>query len=127
MSTEVKVPDTREIVHSVLDEWKAGIDAHDPERVAAVFTDDAVFQGLAPYTVGRDGVRHYYAGQPHGMTVDYRIDEVRRPAEQVVVGYGTAHFRRPDGSVVDLMLGVALARGDHGWLIQQYQVSSPPA
>ncbi|MEW5811195.1 MAG: SgcJ/EcaC family oxidoreductase [Actinomycetota bacterium] len=120
------MPDTREIVQSVLDEWKAGIDAHDAERVAGVFADDAVFQGLAPYTVGRDGVRRYYDSQPHGMTVDYRVDEIRRPAEQVVVGYGRAHFARPDGSAVDLMLGVVLARGDHGWLIQQYQVSAPP-
>ncbi|MCG7593309.1 SgcJ/EcaC family oxidoreductase [Mycobacterium sp. PSTR-4-N] len=121
------MPDTsREIVKSVLDEWKAGIDAHDPERVAAVFADDAVFQGLAPYTVGRDGVRRYYDGQPHGMTVDYRIDEVRRPAEHVVVGYGAADFHRPDGTVVSLRLGVVLARAHDGWSIQQYQVSAPP-
>ncbi len=120
------MPDTsREILESVLDEWEAGIDAHDAERVAAVFADDAVFQGLAPYTVGREGVRRYYDGQPHGMTVDYRIDEVRRPAEGVVVGYGKARFARPDGSVVDLMLGVVLTHGER-WLIQQYQVSAPP-
>ncbi|KKF02816.1 SgcJ/EcaC family oxidoreductase [Mycolicibacterium obuense] len=123
------MPDTdaTEILRTVLDEWKAGIDAHDSNRVAAVFTDDAVFQGLHPYTVGRAGIAEYYDGQPHGMTVDYRIDEIRRPAEQVVVGYGRARFTRPDGSVVALMLGVVLTRGDRGWLIQQYQVSAPPA
>ncbi|TRW85501.1 SgcJ/EcaC family oxidoreductase [Mycolicibacterium sp. 018/SC-01/001] len=125
------MPDTehdsgREILRTVLDDWQAGIDAHDPDRVSAVFTGDAVFQGLAPYTVGRDGVRRYYDGQPPGMTVSYRIDEVRRPAEQVVLGYGTARFSRPDGTEVDLMLGVAVTRTEAGWRIQQYQVSPPP-
>ena len=128
MSTEVKVPDTSEaVVRSVLDEWKAGIDAHDPARVAAVFTADAVFQGLRPYTVGRDGVFAYYDGQPPGLTVDYRVDEVRRPADDVVLGYGRADFTRPDGTVTSLMLGVALSRDTDGWLIAQYQVSALPA
>lgn len=121
------MPDTEsKIVRAVLDEWKAGIEAHDPARVAAVFTEDAVFQGLQPYTVGRDGVFAYYDSQPAGLTVDYRIDEVRRPAEQVVLGYGTAAFTKPDGTVLVLMLGVVLTGGDGGWGIQQYQVSAPP-
>ena len=68
----------------------------------------------------------YYDGQPQGLTVDYRMHEVRRPAEQVVLGYGTADFTRPDGTVTSLMLGVVLVRGDGGWRIQQYQVSAPP-
>lgn len=121
------MPDTESgILRAVLDEWKAGIDAHDPARVAAVFTEDAVFQGLHPYTVGRNGVFAYYDGQPTGLTVDYRIDEVRRPSEEVVLGYGRADFTRPDGTVNALRLGVVLTRGDGDWLIQQYQVSAPP-
>ena len=52
MWTVVKVQDT-EILRGVLDQWQAGIDAHQPERVAALFTEDAVFQGLHPYGVGR--------------------------------------------------------------------------
>lgn len=121
------MPDTSEaILRGVLDEWKAGIDAHDPARVAAVFTEDAVFQGLHPYTVGRVGVLAYYDGQPHGLTVDYRIDEIRRPADEVVLGYGLADFTRPDGTVLSLRLGVALTRAGESWLIAQYQVSAVP-
>lgn len=115
-----------EIVRAVLDEWKAGIDAHDPARVAAVFTTDAVFQGLRPYTVGREGVFAYYDAQPRGLTVDYRIDEVRRPSDDVVLGYGRADFTRPDGTVIGLMLGVVLSRIGPAWLIAQYQVSALP-
>ena len=61
--TEVKVPDT-DALRDALDRWKAGIDAHQPERVSEVFTEDAIFQGLRPYSVGRQGVIDYYASQP---------------------------------------------------------------
>jgi hypothetical protein len=32
MSTEAKVPDTEHLLREVLDEWKAGVDDHDPGR-----------------------------------------------------------------------------------------------
>ena len=54
----VRVRDT-EVLREVLDRWKAGIDAGAPERIAEVFTEDAIFQGLHPYSVGRQGVVDY--------------------------------------------------------------------
>src|SRR5690242_4134539 len=76
--TVVKVRGAEEILRTVLNQWKHGIDAHDPARLAAAFTDDAIFQGLRPYSVGPQGVYVYYDAQPQGMTVDYRILESRR-------------------------------------------------
>ncbi|MDT5336418.1 MAG: hypothetical protein QOD90_1923 [Mycobacterium sp.] len=70
-----------QIIHRTMDEWKAGIDAHDPTRVAAVFSEDAVFQGLRPYGVGRDAVADYYDSQPTGMTVTYHVLESRAPTD----------------------------------------------
>lgn len=129
MWTEAKVPgieeDTAEILRHVLDEWRAGIAAHDPQRVAAVFTEDAIFQGLRPYSVGRPGVFDYYDSQPAGLTVDYRINETRRPAENVVLGYLRADFTRPDGTGIPLNLCVLVTR-DVGWRIAHYQVSAVP-
>ena len=126
MSTEAKVPGTEDILRGVLDEWKAGIDAHAPQRVAAVFTDDAIFQGLHPYSVDRQGVYDYYDSQPRGLTVVYRINETRRPADDVVLGYLRADFCRPDGTVIPLNLGVLVTRGEDGWRIAFYQVSAVP-
>jgi ketosteroid isomerase-like protein len=40
------------MLSTVLDRWKSAVDAHDPDRVASCFTDDAIFQGLRPYGVG---------------------------------------------------------------------------
>jgi ketosteroid isomerase-like protein len=35
-----------DILVGVLEQWRAAVDAHDPERLAAIFTEDAIFQGL---------------------------------------------------------------------------------
>ena len=45
--------DEAALLDAVLTRWKAAVDAHQPEQVAALFTTDAIFQGLHPYTVGR--------------------------------------------------------------------------
>lgn len=122
MWTVVKVQDT-EILRGVLDQWQAGIDAHQPAHVAAAFTEDAVFQGLRPYGVGRQVVSEYYASQPPGMTVTYRILETRRPAENAVLGYVAADFAYPDRPTVSLYIGVLAVHDDDGWRIGHYQAS----
>jgi uncharacterized protein (TIGR02246 family) len=118
----VRVQDT-EIVHEVLDRWKAGIDAVDPQGIAEVFTENAIFQGLHPYSVGHRGVVEYYSAQPSGMTVTYRLLETRRPAPDSVLGYAKADFAFPDRPTVDVYLGVLLERGQESWRIAHYQVS----
>jgi hypothetical protein len=45
---------TDHALRGALDEWQAGINAREPGRVAAVFSEDAIFQGLRP-SVGRPG------------------------------------------------------------------------
>jgi uncharacterized protein (TIGR02246 family) len=115
--------DATQIVVAVMDEWKAGIDAHDPDRVAAAFTHDTVFQGLRPYGVGREVVSAYYESQPAGMTVSYRVLEGRTLAADAVVGYLRATFEFVDQPPLDLNVGVALARVGEEWLVAQYQAS----
>jgi uncharacterized protein (TIGR02246 family) len=113
-----------QVITGVMDEWQAAVDDHDPIRVAAVFTEDTVFQGLRPYGVGRQEVAAYYDSQPGGMTVTYRILESRRPAAGVVLGYLHATFSYPDRAPVQVNIGVSLTRGADGWQIAQYQASA---
>ncbi|MGV9803255.1 hypothetical protein ACWDTP_34890, partial [Mycobacterium sp. NPDC003449] len=110
-------------LRDVLDQWQAGIAGHEPRRVAELFTEDAIFQGLHPYSVGRRGVFDYYDSQPMGLTVSYRIDESRRPADNVVLGYLRADFSRADGTRIPLNLSVLVTRDEDGWRIAFYQVS----
>ncbi|WP_029112318.1 nuclear transport factor 2 family protein [Mycobacterium sp. URHB0044] len=116
--------DAAQVITEVMDEWKAGIDSHDPGRVSAVFTEDAVFQGLRPYGVGRDVVVEYYDSQPAGMTVTYRVLESRSPADDVVLGYLAATFSYADRPAVDATIGVVLTRHGDGWQVAQYQASA---
>ncbi|MGI5507034.1 SgcJ/EcaC family oxidoreductase [Lentzea sp. CA-135723] len=106
-------------VEEVLDRWKAGIAAHAPEAVAANFTEDAIFQGLKPYGVGRAAVAAYYDSQPAGMTVEYEVLETRKLAEDLVLVYSKVDFSFVDRPTLTLYLSV-LVKGD---LIAHYQVS----
>lgn len=123
MSMEVKVLGAEEILRAVLDPWRDGIDAHDPDRVAGVFTDDAIFQGLRPYSVGPQGVFEYYDAQPPGMTVQYRILESRRLGADVALGYLAADFAFRDRDTVHLNIGVVVIRTSKDWHIASYQAS----
>lgn len=123
------MPDTKDaaaVLREALDLWKAGIDAHDPQSVAAVFTDDAIFQGLRPFSVGQQGVFDYYDSQPAGMTVSYRILESRRLGGDATLGYVAATFALPDRNPVELRLGVVVTRTGDGWRIAFYQASPAP-
>jgi uncharacterized protein (TIGR02246 family) len=112
-----------DIITNVLDQWKSGIDDHDPERVAALFTKDAIFQGLHPYGVGRDTVTEYYESQPLGLSPQYRILETRELSDDLLLGYLTVDFTFTDRPTLTVNLSVLLRRTDEGWLIAHYQVS----
>ncbi|MEU7767988.1 hypothetical protein AB0B25_23100 [Nocardia sp. NPDC049190] len=111
------------ILRGVLDRWRAAVDAHEPERVAANFTGDAIFQGLHPYTVGREGIAEYYDSQPLGMTAEYRILETRRLADDLVLGYLAVDFSFTDRPTISVNLSVLVTDWPHGGRITHYQVS----
>ncbi|MFF0155682.1 YybH family protein [Micromonospora sp. NPDC005203] len=112
-----------QILRTVLDRWRSAVDAHEPDRVASYFTEDAIFQGLRPYAVGRAGVAAYYAAQPLGLTASYDIREIRRLADDVVLGYLEVEFGFTDRPPLTVHLGVLLRRVGDDWLISHYQVS----
>ena len=112
-----------DMLDGVLARWKAAVDAHQPEQVAAVFTADAIFQGLHPYTVGPTGVAEYYATQPMGMTAAYKLRETRALSDGLVLGYLTVDFSFTDRATLTVYLGVIIRRDTDGWRIAHYQVS----
>jgi uncharacterized protein (TIGR02246 family) len=112
-----------QIIGEVMDRWKAGVDAHEPAEVAGCFTEDAIFQGMRPYSVGRQGVTDYYASQPMGMRAAYKVLETRRLAEGLVLGYLWVDFSYTDKATLGVHLGVLAARTADGWRLAHYQVS----
>ncbi|AWE53465.1 YybH family protein [Streptomyces nigra] len=115
--------DDETALHDVLERWRTAVDAHRPQDVAAVFTEDAIFQGLHPYGVGRDAVAAYYDSQPLGMRAAYRILETRRFADDLVLGYLDVEFTFTDRDPVAVKLAVLARRQGDGWSLAHYQVS----
>ncbi|MFG2527020.1 SgcJ/EcaC family oxidoreductase [Streptomyces sp. NPDC048516] len=115
--------DSEAVLRDVLDRWKAAVAAHEPQRAASHFTEDAIFQGLPPYSVGRQGIAEYYDSQPPGMTAEYRILETRRPADDLVLGYLGVDFSFTDRPAIAVNLTVLLQQTEHGWHISHYHVS----
>jgi muconolactone delta-isomerase len=112
-----------DMLDAVLARWKTAVDAHQPEDVAALFTTDAIFQGLHPYTVGPAGVADYYAAQPVGMTAEYTLRETRTLSDDLVLGYLTVDFGFTDRATLTVYLSVIIRRNPDGWRIAHYQVS----
>jgi uncharacterized protein (TIGR02246 family) len=115
--------DREAILRDVLDRWKVAVDAHDGKQVASVFTEDAIFQGLHPYSVGRQGVADYYESQPLGMVATYRILETRQLADDLVLGYLSVDFSFTDRPTLGVYLSILAKRAADGWYISHYQVS----
>ncbi|HEX4092557.1 MAG TPA: nuclear transport factor 2 family protein [Trebonia sp.] len=88
--------DDEQVIREVMDRWKAAVDAHEPAQVAACFTEDAIFQGMRPYSVGRPG----------GDDAVLRV-----PA---------------DGHALGVHLGVLATRTAGGWQLAHCQVSYLP-
>jgi ketosteroid isomerase-like protein len=112
-----------DMLDAVLTRWKAAVDAHQPEHVAALFATDAIFQGLHPYTVGPAGVAEYYAAQPTGMTAVYTLRETRALSDGLVLGYLTVDFGFSDRATLTVYLSVIIRQDADGWRIVHYQVS----
>lgn len=110
-------------LRTLLDQWAAGIAEHRPADVAALFTEDALFQGFDPGPgFGRAYVTGYYAKQPIGLTADYELLSTRELAPGVLSAYARVLFTRPDGGV-PVHLTVIAQRGDSGWAFSHYHVS----
>ena len=118
-------PSTSEadMLNAVLTRWKTAVDAHQPEHIAALFTTDAIFQGLHPYTVGPAGIAEYYAAQPAGMTAQYTLREIRQLSDGLILGYLTADFGFSDRATLTVYLSVIIRHDADGWRIVHYQVS----
>ena len=109
---------------ATLQAWADGIRAHEPHDVAAVFTEDAIFQGFDPvHVVGRAGIAAYYAKQPIGLTATFQISERRRIAADAVLVYARVDFSPPDAAVIPVHLTAVLQLSAGAWLIRHYHVS----
>ncbi len=110
-------------VHALLDTWADAIRRHEPDRVAALFTPDALFQGFDPVPGhGQQFVAAYYDKQPAGLWAQYEVHSVRALGADTLVGFARVEFHRPEG-IVPVHLTVVAEHAPAGWRISHYHVS----
>ncbi|MFF2831065.1 SgcJ/EcaC family oxidoreductase [Cellulosimicrobium cellulans] len=123
-TTPAPAPQTDTVVSHVLQAWQKHVDAHDADAVAAVFTRDALFQGLRPtHSTGRDGVRAYYAAQPLGMKVTYQVLSTRAVSDSAIAAFARLTFDFPDGHTIPVHLTAVVEQHTDRWQISHYHVS----
>ncbi len=112
-------------LEDILLRWKTAVDARQSAEVGALFTADAIFQGLHPYGVGPADVAEYYESQPLEDGRQLHQIHWRRgsPQEDFILGYLRVAFTFPDRPPVNVYLSLLLKRTGGGWQISHYQVS----
>lgn len=119
--------DPQAVVVDVLDRVKRGIDGQRPEAVAALFTEDALFQGSHPEpSIGSAAVAEYFAEpRAKGLRVYYTILYIRPLVEDIVSTYVDLTFIVPDGTILRRHLTMIILRqNDKRWLIDHYHAST---
>ena len=107
----------------LLDAWAAGIAERRPADVAALFTEDALFQGFGPQPGhGREYIAAYYEKQPVGLRAEHELLSARPLSDTATVGYARVLFDRPEGKV-PVYLTVIAEHAETGWLLSHYHVS----
>jgi uncharacterized protein (TIGR02246 family) len=108
---------------TLLQTSRTRFDAPDPEGAAALFTDDAVFQGLFPEPVtGPEKILGYYRRVPAGTRADVRVLAAYQRGDDRIGGLAHVVFQGPDGAV-PVRLSLIAVRADETWRIRHYHVS----
>ena len=114
---------------SVLDAWAAAFNTRSPERVAALYADDALLHGtsLAPLRVGIAEIRGYFRGT---STVEIDAPHFVRLADDCLLGVGHYRFSTmQDGRriVTPARFTFVFQRREGAWKVLHHHSSAEPA
>lgn len=114
--------------------WNRAAQHWDPDALAATYAQDAVFFGGRPgHSLGRDGVRAYFASYAQLIrsarlqVQDHHLFPIT-PEVVLVQGYGCFDLALSDGKHARSVLRATLTlrRGSEGWRVLQHHFSSTP-
>jgi len=108
----------RQEIESVLDAWKAGFDAGDPQGIASLYTADAMFiGGIGGVHIGRQSIEDYFEKNASPSTVTFRDVQIREIADQVVLVSMIGAIAREGGEPRDFRFLQTQVRTPDGWRI----------
>ncbi|MUN37392.1 SDR family NAD(P)-dependent oxidoreductase [Actinomadura litoris] len=112
------------ILTGLLDDWQRAFDQHRSADLGALFSPDALFQGVSP--VLRQGTAEivgYYSDVPTGTTAKVEVLGETRLGERLVSGFAEVTFTSPTGEHRPVRLSVVAENHDGTWLIRQYHAA----
>lgn len=115
---------TESTLTALLQEWQTRFNTPDPAGAAALFTEDALFQGLFPEPVtGPENILGYYRRVPEGTHADVRVLHAYRGGDDWIGGLAQVVFRQHDGDIPVRLSVIAVRTTAAAWLIRHYHVS----
>ncbi|MCX4099211.1 SDR family NAD(P)-dependent oxidoreductase [Nocardia sp. alder85J] len=112
------------VLGALLGDWRAAFDGHRTGEMGALFTADALFQGMdRRLRVGPREIGSYYDDVAVGARVTVEVIGARVAGDGVVGGFADATFVLPDGEVRPLRLSLVVRRTGDGWRIGQYHAA----
>ncbi|WP_049557066.1 YybH family protein [Nonomuraea sp. SBT364] len=117
-----------DVLAGLLHDWQQAFNAHRPAEIVALFSQDALFQGVAPRLGhGPREIFEYYAKVARGTTAQVKVLSGGRLSQEIVHGFAEVAFTAPSGDVNLICLSVVAERAAGRWLIHQYHVAARPA
>jgi uncharacterized protein (TIGR02246 family) len=114
---------------ALLDAWADAFNTREPERVAALYADDALLHGtsLAPLRVGIAQIRSYFRGT---STVEFGERHVVRLADDCLLSAGHYRFSRMQDDreiVTPARFTFVFQRREGAWEVLHHHSSAEPA
>ncbi|MEU8109176.1 SgcJ/EcaC family oxidoreductase [Nonomuraea muscovyensis] len=113
------------VLAELLHRWRQAFDAHRPSEMIALFSGDALFQGIEPeLRRGREQISDYYARVPAGVTARATVLSAGWLGRGIVHGFADLTFTTPAGDTHPVRLSVVAGQEADRWLIRHYHAAS---
>ncbi|WTX00171.1 nuclear transport factor 2 family protein [Streptomycetaceae bacterium NBC_01309] len=113
------------VLTALLDDWQQAFNSHRPADVAALFSEDALFQGISPQ-LGREPqeIIEYYSNVPPDATARAEVIAAVPLGDGIVHGFADVAFTAPGRDVHRVRLSIVAEQVAQKWLIRQYHAAT---
>lgn len=127
---QCEIPSVKKAILTIIDDWKTGYNNADPDKVAALYTEDATY--LTQHFVtgivhGRLAIRAYVK---KGTDAKYKIDKIDLLASDCSgdFSYGITRYESTNGGQKAYGVNVVVLKKLNGkWMIVAHEAAVPDA
>ncbi|MDR8409847.1 SgcJ/EcaC family oxidoreductase [Nonomuraea sp. 3-1Str] len=114
-----------DVLAGLLDDWRRAFNGHRPAEMVALFSRNALFQGISPrLRHGPGEIFEYYDKVAPGTTAQVTVVSAARLEQAVVHGFAEVTFTAPTGDTHLVRLSVVAEQAGGTWLIHQYHAAT---